>query len=61
MPVFAYKALSEGGRPVEGLKEADSPKSLRSVLRREGLYLTEVGSEQRTQAARIAASATAHQ
>lgn len=51
MPVFAYKALSEGGRPVEGLKEADSPKSLRSVLRREGLYLTEVVGEQRAQAA----------
>jgi general secretion pathway protein F len=51
MPVFAYRALSEGGRPVEGMKEADSPKGLRSALRREGLYLTEVVGEQRVQAA----------
>ncbi len=51
MPVFAYKALSEAGRPVEGMKEAESPKGLRSALRREGLYLTEVVGEQRVQAA----------
>jgi general secretion pathway protein F len=51
MPVFAYRALSEGGRPVEGMKEAESPKGLRSALRREGLYLTEVVGEQRVQAA----------
>jgi len=51
MPVFAYRALSEAGRPVEGMKEAESPKGLRSALRREGLYLTEVVGEQRLQAA----------
>jgi len=51
MPVFAYRALSETGRPVEGMKEAESPKGLRSALRREGLYLTEVVGEQRSQAA----------
>jgi general secretion pathway protein F len=51
MPVFEYRALSEAGRPIEGLKEADSPKSLRAVLRRDGLYLTEVVGEQRAQAA----------
>jgi len=51
MPVFAYKALNEAGRAVEGLKEADSPKTLRTVLRRDGLYLTEVVAEQKAQAA----------
>ncbi|HVP68984.1 MAG TPA: type II secretion system inner membrane protein GspF [Anaeromyxobacteraceae bacterium] len=51
MPVFAFKALNESGRPVEGLKEADSPKSLRTALRRDGLYLTEVVGEQKSQAA----------
>ncbi len=51
MPVFAYKALNESGRAVEGLKEADSPKTLRTVLRRDGLYLTEVVGEQKAQAA----------
>lgn len=51
MPVFEYKALSESGRAVTGLKEADSPKNLRSALRRDGLYLTEVVGQQQTQAA----------
>jgi len=51
MPVFAYKALNGSGRAVEGLKEADSPKTLRNVLRRDGLFLTEVVGEQKSQAA----------
>src|SRR5512142_3222570 len=45
MPVFEYKALSAGGKPLTGLREADSPRTLRSVLKREGLYLTEVVAE----------------
>jgi general secretion pathway protein F len=51
MPVFAYKALNNSGRSVEGLKEADSPKTLRTALRRDGLFLTEVVGEQKSQAA----------
>jgi general secretion pathway protein F len=51
MPVFEYKALSDAGRPVAGLKEADSPKSLRAELRRDGLYLTEVVGQQQMAAA----------
>jgi len=53
MPVFEYRALSAAGKTVEGLKEAESAKSLRSVLRRDGLYLTAVLGEQA--AARAAA------
>jgi general secretion pathway protein F len=51
MPVFAYKALDQSGKNVEGLKEADSPRTLRSVLRREGLYLTDVVGEKQVKAA----------
>ena len=51
MPVFAYKALDQSGKNVEGLKEADSPRTLRSVLRRDGLYLTEVTGEKAAKAA----------
>ncbi|HVO21584.1 MAG TPA: type II secretion system inner membrane protein GspF [Anaeromyxobacter sp.] len=51
MPVFEYKALSAAGKPVSGLREADSPRSLRGVLRREGVYLTEVVAEKQQQAA----------
>ncbi len=46
MPVFEYKALTTAGRPVQGLKEAESPKALRAVLRRDGVFLTEVLGEQ---------------
>lgn len=46
MPVFEYRALTAAGRTVEGLKEADSPKTLRTVLRRDGLYLSAVLGEQ---------------
>jgi len=51
MPVFAYKALDQSGKNVEGLKEADSPRSLRTVLRRDGLFLTEVVGEKSKTAA----------
>ena len=51
MPVFAYKALDQSGRSVEGLKEADSPRTLRTVLRRDGLFLTDVTGERQARAA----------
>jgi general secretion pathway protein F len=51
MPVFEYKALDQRGKAVEGLKEADSPKTLRSVLRRDGLFLTEVLGQKAAEAA----------
>ena len=54
MPVFQYKALDAAGRAVQGLREADSPKTLRAVLKREGVFLTEVlgAQEAKAQAAR---------
>jgi general secretion pathway protein F len=53
MPVFEYKALDGRGKTVEGLKEADSPKTLRQVLRRDGIFLTEVlGQKEAAEAAR---------
>src|SRR5512137_641666 len=50
MPTFEYKALSSAGKPVQGLKEAESPKTLRAALKREGVFLTEVLGEQQQQA-----------
>src|SRR5512140_1482115 len=51
MPVFEYKALDPRGKTIEGLKEADSPKTLRTVLRRDGLFLTEVLGQKEAAAA----------
>ena len=50
MPVFQYKALTAAGKAVQGLKEADSPKTLRANLRRDGVFLTEVLGESQVQA-----------
>src|SRR5512134_104919 len=50
MPVFEYKALTAAGKAVQGLREADSPKSLRATLRREGVFLTDVLGEQQQKA-----------
>jgi general secretion pathway protein F len=51
MPVFEYKALDQRGRQVAGLREADSPKGLRAVLRRDGVFLTEVLGQKEAAAA----------
>src|SRR5215813_4009612 len=42
MPVFEYRALNEAGKAVSGLKEADSAKTLRALLRKDGIFLTDV-------------------
>lgn len=42
MPVFEYKGLNAAGQPKSGLKEADSPKTLRVLLKKDGIFLTEV-------------------
>lgn len=42
MPVFEYRGLNEAGKTVTGLKEADSAKALRGLLRKDGVFVTEV-------------------
>jgi general secretion pathway protein F len=42
MPVFQYKGFDSKGKPVSGIKDADSPRTLRQNLRRDGILLTEV-------------------
>jgi general secretion pathway protein F len=45
MAVFEYRGLSAAGKPMTGLKEADSAKTLRSLLRKDGIFLTDVVGE----------------
>lgn len=60
MPVFEYTGLTEAGKNVRGIRDAESSKTLRSVLRKDGVYLTEarpaeagaVAGEQKTGLAR---------
>ncbi len=45
MAVFEYRGLNSAGKNVTGLKEAESPKALRAVLRKDGIFLTDVVGE----------------
>src|SRR5438874_5495709 len=41
MPVFEYTGLTEAGKNVRGIRDAESSKVLRSILRKDGVYLTD--------------------
>ncbi|MEW5740062.1 MAG: type II secretion system inner membrane protein GspF [Myxococcota bacterium] len=45
MAVFEYKGLNAAGKTVTGLKEADSAKTLRALLRKDGVFVTDVVAE----------------
>lgn len=42
MPLFAYKGVAAGGKTVTGTREADGPKTLRQILKRESVFITEM-------------------
>jgi len=42
MALFEFTGVSEAGKNVKGMREADSRKALRALLRKEGVFLTEV-------------------
>lgn len=44
MPVFQYKALDEGGKAVEGIIDADSPRDARNKLRLQRIYATKLSA-----------------
>ena len=41
MPVYAYKGLNESGREVKGMLDAESPRMLRTNLKRQGIRIIE--------------------
>ncbi len=45
MPVFAYKGVNAAGRSIQGFVDADSARTARSRLRRDGVFLTELDEE----------------
>ena len=40
MPMYAYKGLGPSGKAVTGVRDADSPKVLRQILRKDGVIVT---------------------
>jgi general secretion pathway protein F len=55
MPVFEYKGFNEAGKAVTGVRDADSQKTLRALLRKDGVFLTEVTAERAAAGSRSAA------
>lgn len=47
MPIFEYKGLSAKGKQVTGVKDTDSPRSLKAELRKENIYLTQYAERAR--------------
>jgi general secretion pathway protein F len=45
MPIFAYHGLSPDGRTVDGVIDADSPRTARGKLRELGIFPTELAEE----------------
>jgi general secretion pathway protein F len=41
VPLYAYKGLSSDGKSVTGTHDADSPKTLRAILRKDGVVVTD--------------------
>ena len=62
MPLYAWKGLDAGGKTVTGTRDADGPKGLRQVLRKDAVFLTElrevVGGKRGAAAASGAPAAT---
>jgi len=42
VPLYAWKGLGPSGKSVAGNREADGAKSLRTILRKDGVFLTEL-------------------
>jgi general secretion pathway protein F len=40
--VYAYRGVNRTGKSVKGVRDADSPRALRTTLKREGVMVTEV-------------------
>lgn len=43
MAVYEYKGLNKSGKEVSGVAEADNERALKANLKREGIFLTQVG------------------
>lgn len=42
MPVYSYKGINTAGKPVTGTQDADNPRVIKQILRRDGIFLTEL-------------------
>jgi general secretion pathway protein F len=43
MPMYAYRGFNAAGKLITGTQDADSPRAVKAALRRDGVFLTELG------------------
>ena len=48
MPVYAYKGVLDSGRPTKGFVDAETDRSARAKLKRDGIFLTELTTSAKT-------------
>ena len=41
MPIYAYRGYDNRGKSVNGTREAENPRAVKQLLRREGVFLTD--------------------
>ena len=58
MPIYQYKGLNAKGKPVADVFDAESPRTLRTELRKQGVYLTEYAEQGKGGKAKTAVVAT---
>ena len=56
MPVYTYRGVSEAGKAVRGFVDAESDRSARAKLRRDGVFLTELAATAGAEVRRDSAS-----
>lgn len=56
MPVYAYKGLSDSGRNVSGIVDADTPKAARQKLRTKGVFPTSLSEERQIEGGKSVSS-----
>ena len=42
MPVYSYKGIATSGKAISGVKDADNVRALKLVLKRDGVFITDV-------------------
>jgi len=58
VPVYDFKGYNDAGKAVSGVRDAENAKALRALLRKDGIFLTEVTAE-RAAAGKVSAGGTA--
>ncbi|TMQ03863.1 MAG: type II secretion system protein GspF, partial [Deltaproteobacteria bacterium] len=52
MPMYAYKGVATSGKAISGVRDAESPKVLRQLLRKDGVHITSFDLSKGGQAAK---------